>query len=76
MQGQLFSQDFLLRGIRETPPFEALTNTDFAAFHSALQSIFQGLASDAALNEAQTEQLIIEKTLVALGWREDYLPQV
>ena len=36
MQGQLFTQDFLLRGIRETPPCEALTEDGLAAFKAAL----------------------------------------
>ncbi|MDR0673546.1 MAG: hypothetical protein LBF93_07785 [Zoogloeaceae bacterium] len=76
MQGQLFTQDFLLRGIRETPPFVALTAADFAVFHADLRAVFQGVSSQSTFNEAQTEQIIIEKVLVLLGWKENYLPQV
>lgn len=76
MQGQLFSQDFLQRGIRETPPYLAFKPAEFAAFRGALQAIYAPLAADSTINEAQTEQLVIEKVLVELGWGDDYLPQV
>ena len=76
MQGQLFTQDFLLHGIRETEPYRALEDTVLAAFEAQLRAIFAGLDAASTLNEAQTEQLIIERVLVELGWRDDYLPQV
>jgi hypothetical protein len=76
MQGQLFTQDFLTRGIRETHPYEAFTDADLAAFRAALSGIFGTLSSASSINEAQTEQLVIEKLLVQLGWGDDYLPQV
>jgi hypothetical protein len=67
MQGQLFTQDFLHRGIRETPPYEALTSETLAAFRVALAKIHEGLNADSTINEAQTEQLVIDKVLVELG---------
>ena len=76
MQGQLFTQDFLLHGIRETPPYQALDEASFQAFRSRLQGIFSGLSTESTLNEAQTEKLLIEPVLAELGWGEDYLPQV
>lgn len=76
MQGQLFSQDFLHRGIRETPPYETLSDAQFDAFRSALKGIYAPLNTESTINEAQTEQLVIEKVLVELGWGDDYLPQV
>src|SRR5659263_140937 len=76
MQGQLFTQDFLTRGVIETPPYQALTDSAFVVFRQALQSIFNGLDSVSSINEAQTEQVIIEKILAQLGWGDDYLPQV
>ncbi|MEY4979130.1 MAG: hypothetical protein RLZZ352_1400 [Pseudomonadota bacterium] len=76
MQGQLFTQDFLTRGIRETPPFQALDDAAFNSFKAALQGIFAGLDSAATLNEAQTESQVIQKALFALGWGDDTLPQV
>ena len=75
MQGQLFSQDFLQRGIAETPPYQALGSAVLARFQSALRAIYAPLRADANLNEANTEQLIIEPVLVELGWGADYLAQ-
>ena len=71
MQGQLFSQDFLLRGIRETPPWQALADAQFEAFEAALRGIFAPFNANSTINEAQTEQLIIERVLRELGWAED-----
>ncbi len=76
MQGQLFTQDFLQRGIVETPPWEAFTADDLTRFVGGLRAIYQGLSSESSINEAQTEKVIIEKVLVELGWGDDYLPQV
>ena len=76
MQGQLFTQDFLLRGVQGTPPYQAFDDTKFAAFQNVLQSIFFGLDATSTINEAQTEQLVINKVLAALGWADDMLPQV
>jgi hypothetical protein len=76
MQGQLFTQDFLTRSISETPPHQDLTDAAFADFRDALLSIFKGFSGDSNNNEAQTEQLVINKVLVALGWGDDTLPQV
>ena len=76
MQGQLFTQDFLLRGIRDTPPFQALDQAALTRFRRALGAIYNRLRADSTLNEAQTEQLVIEPVLVELGWGGDYLPQV
>ena len=76
MQGQLFTQDFLTRGVQDTPPFEALNDTAFAAFSSGLQSIYSGFSAQSTNNEAQTESEIIHKVVALLGWGGDTLPQV
>ena len=76
MQGQLFTQDFLLRGVQGTPPYQDLHDTAFEAFQSELRGIFSGLNAASTINEAQTEQLVINKVLAALGWADDLLPQV
>ncbi len=76
MQGQLFTQDFLTRGVRETPPYQALDDAAFAAFKAALHLIFTGLDVASTINEAQTEAVVINKVLVELGWGDDTLPQV
>ena len=76
MQGQLFTQDFLLHGIRETPPYLALQASELEAWMARLHSIFAGLHAESTLNEAQTEQQVIVPMLRELGWGDDTLPQV
>jgi hypothetical protein len=78
MQGQLFTQDFLHRGIADTPPWKSLSDSSFEAFVAQLRSIYTAVQAGAAstINEAQTESLIIHKVLTALGWGDDTLPQV
>ena len=76
MQGQLFTQDFLHRGIRDTPPWLALDDAALDAFSAALHALYAPYSSASVLNEAQTEQLLIERVLAELGWGDDTLPQV
>ena len=76
MQGQLFTQDFLLRGIEFTPPWQAFTATALDGFVEQLRRVYAPLRADSTINEAQTEQVVIERVLAELGWADDYLPQV
>jgi hypothetical protein len=76
MQGQLFTQDFLTRGVQDTPPFEALNDSVFTAFSANLQAIYNGFSAQSTNNEAQTESEIIHKVVALLGWGGDTLPQV
>lgn len=79
MQGQLFTQDFLLRGIRDTPPYRALLTEGaaaFAAWQAEVVALFAPFGPEATLNEAQTEQQLIHPLLRTLGWAENQLPQV
>ncbi|PKO61394.1 MAG: restriction endonuclease, partial [Betaproteobacteria bacterium HGW-Betaproteobacteria-17] len=74
MQGQLFSHDFLTRGILDTAPWHALDQARLDAFSAELRRVYRILAGDTALNEAQTESELIEPVLAALGW--EHLPQI
>jgi hypothetical protein len=77
MQGQLFTQDFLLRGVRETPAWTDFTETDAATLRAQLHKVFSGRDAATPLNEAQTEAELIWPVLSALGWGDDErLPQV
>jgi hypothetical protein len=76
MQGQLFTQDFLLNGIRQTPPYQGLEATKLAAFEAQLRGVFKDRTANSTLNEAQTEQLVIQPLLVLLGWQDASLAQV
>ena len=74
MQGQLFSHDFLTRGMIETPPWQSLDATQFNAFSAELRRVYASVSADSALNEAQTESELIEPLLALLGW--EHLPQI
>lgn len=76
MQGQLFSYDFLSRGVLEIPPSQVLDAQTLAAFEQALHAVFAPYRADSQINEAQTESEIIYPVLELLGWQGDYLPQV
>lgn len=76
MDGKLFSQDFLLDGIRSTPVWEALPEDAMDAFLDGLQRIYAPLTTNSQLNEANTEADIIEQVLGLLGWRDLTLRQV
>jgi len=76
MEGKLFSQDFLLDGIRSTHVWEALPDAALDAFRENLARIYAPLTTDSQLNEANTEADIIEQVLDLLGWRDLTLKQV
>ena len=76
MDGKLFSQDFLLDGIRSTPAWEALPDGALDAFIGDLKRICAPLSANSQLNEANTEADIIEPVLGLLGWRDLTLKQV
>lgn len=76
MEGKLFSQDFLLDGIRSTPVWEALSDAALDDFNNKLTRLYAPLTADSQLNEANTEADIIEKVLDLLGWHDLTLKQV
>ena len=76
MDGKLFSQDFLLDGIKTTPVWEKLSDDALNIFIDDLKHIYAPLAADSQLNEANTEADIIEKVLDLLGWQDLTLKQV
>jgi hypothetical protein len=76
MDGKLFSQNFLLDGIRSTPVWEALSDDALNIFINDLKRIYAPLTADSQLNEANTEADIIEKVLDLLGWQDLTLKQV
>jgi hypothetical protein len=76
MNGQLFTQDFLARGIASSPVWAALTDAQLDAFIEALRSVYAPYSASSELNEAITESEIIVKVLAQLGWSDLWLPQV
>lgn len=75
MNGQLFTQAFLRDGIKTTPVWEALPDSELDAFAARLRAIYSPFDAGSTLNEASTEQEIILKVLGALGWDELWIPQ-
>lgn len=76
MNGQLFTQDFLLNGIRTTPVWAAVGEAALDTFLSNLRGVYASCTTDSVLNEAITEDEIILKVLVLLGWPDLWLRQV
>ena len=76
MDGKLFSQDFLLDGIRSTPVWEALPGDTLDTFMDGLKRIYSPLTMSSRPNVANTEADIIEPVLDLLGWRDLTLKQV
>jgi hypothetical protein len=71
ISGTLFTQDYLLDGIKSTTQF---TGVDTRAVRVALAKIFAKFPHASGPNEATTESDLIWPILQALGW-SDYLTQ-
>ena len=76
MNGLLFTQDFLQRGIQTTPVWTAMSESVVDAFIAGLHRIYAPYSSNSVLNEATTESEIILKVLGLLDWSDLVLPQV
>lgn len=76
MIGQLFTQDFLVSGIVETPLWKSIGDKQFDDFTEALRAVYRPFNASSKPNEATTEQEIIAKVLARLGWQDLALPQV
>jgi hypothetical protein len=70
MQGQLFTSDFLLDGIKETPVWKNLTDQALDDFVEQLRAVYGPFRADSRLNEATTESEILLKVLRTLGWSD------
>lgn len=76
MQGQLFTTDFLLRGICETPAWNAIGEADLDAFIAKLKRHYAPFSATSTLNEGQTEDELIEPVIDSLGWQDAWTSQV
>jgi len=76
VQGQLFSSDFLLRGIQETDAWRGLSDTALDTFIDRLRTHYAPFKADSTLNEAQTEDELIEPVIDLLGWNDAWISQV
>lgn len=74
IQGNLFSRDFLLDGIRRTPEWIALGDAIIDTLRDDLAAIYRRLPLNRATSESQTEDELIWPILERLGWT-DWLRQ-
>ena len=70
MQGGLYTQDFLERGICEEAAWKALIDADVAVIRGQLAALFAKFAAGHKPNEGVTEQDLIYPVLIALGWSD------
>src|SRR5689334_21114773 len=73
-QGSLFSSDFLNDSITRLPDWVEIADKKIADLAATLQSVFAKFPTGQSPNEAQTEDDLVWKVLLELGW-QDYLRQ-
>ncbi|MDA8129217.1 MAG: restriction endonuclease [Betaproteobacteria bacterium] len=76
MQGQLFSTDFLLRGIRDTDAWKVISDAELDAFIAQLKAHYAPYSAESSLNEGQTEDELIEPVIDLLGWENAWTSQI
>jgi hypothetical protein len=70
IDGRLFTRDFLLEGICETPEWQSLSEDQVAAIHKEAKARFEALAARRSPNEAQTEDDLVYPLLELVGWND------
>lgn len=76
MLGQLFTQEFLKTGIGETPLWRSVTDAELDAFIADLKAIYAQFKASSNLNELVTENEILVRVLVKLGWTDILTQQI
>jgi hypothetical protein len=69
MIGNLFTADFLGRGIKETAAYRALDAAALASIKDRLAALYSAFPVTRQPNEAETEKRLIYPICDALGWR-------
>ena len=67
-QGNLFAHDFLSESIIELDDWQTLDDASLASLEGALRTIFEQFPTAGSPNESQTEDDLIWRILVQLGW--------
>jgi hypothetical protein len=70
ISGNLFTRDYLLEGIRTSPPWLELSDAKARELTAKLRGLAQKLTAGVKPNEAQTERDFIYPVLSLLGWRD------
>ena len=66
--GTLYSEDFLCRGITETPEWQAIGAEELASTAAHLRDLLRRFPMDQSPNESQTEDDLIWPVLRTVGW--------
>lgn len=74
LAGSLFTQDYLLEGIKASEAWKALDDASLASFRGIIAHALGQLLKVKKPNEAETEKALVWPVLEALGWNES-LPQ-
>ena len=75
-KANFFSSDFLLRGIQETNAWQDISDAALDTFIDRLRTHYAPFRADSTLNEAQTEDELIEPVIDLLGWNDAWISQV
>jgi hypothetical protein len=75
LQGGLYTQDFLERGICEEAAWKAVTDAEVAATRSQLAALLKKFAAGHKPNEGVTETDLIYPVLAVLGWSDVLVQQ-
>ena len=75
MQGGLYTQDFLERGICEEAAWKALTDADVTATRAQLAALFKKFTAGHKPNEGVTEKDLIYPVLAVLSWSDVLVQQ-
>lgn len=70
LNGRLFTRDFLIEGICETPPWKGLDNSALQQIRDRLDTLFAGFNRIKNPTEAETEKELIWPALGAIGWTD------
>jgi hypothetical protein len=68
MIGNLFTADFLERGVKEDPAYRALDDAALRRLKAELSSLYAAFPVTMEPNEAETESRLIYPICDALGW--------
>lgn len=74
LRGSLFTQEYLLEGIKDSEAWKALDESAVAAVRAAVHERLTAIQKVKRANEAETETEVIWPVLRALGWQHS-LPQ-
>ncbi len=68
MQGRLFTENFLLEGIKDCTEWTELSEEHLSSFRNHLQALYEDFPTKGSPNEENTKERLIWPVLKLLGW--------